>query len=99
MKKFYSLLALGFFVFVFSSMNSCKKDIDTPSDVYNCVELANTYNLALIAYMNDQTDYDKCVAFVEAAQNYIDHCDILTDEQKAEMQEQIDNANCSGGHS
>jgi hypothetical protein len=97
MKKVYSLLAVVFLILVFSSINSCKKEIVTLPDVNNCVELGNAYNLALIAYINDQTDYDKCVVFVDAAQDYIDGCDVLTAEQKAEMQEQIDNANCGGG--
>jgi hypothetical protein len=76
---------------------SCSKDSDvvSDSDINDCVVLAEAYNLALIAYVYDQTSVEKCEDLVQAAQNYIDGCDILTSEEKAEIQEQIDDADCS----
>jgi hypothetical protein len=77
------------------TMMSCKKDKIIEPELNNCVALAEAYTVALTAYIYDPSSTEKCEAFLQAAQDYIDGCDILTPEQKAEIQEQIDNADCS----
>lgn len=95
MKKIYSILTLSFFILISISIFSCDKDKDTVPDTNNCVVLGKAYTEALTAFINDQSNSEKCENFLQAAQDYINGCAILTPEQKAEIQEQIDNADCS----
>ena len=94
MKKIYSILTLSFFILMSISIFSCDKDKDTEPDVNQCVVLGEAYVEALTAYINDPTS-EKCENFVQAAQDYINGCAILTPAQKAEIQEQLDEADCS----
>jgi len=93
MKKIYSILTLSFLLLISISFFSCDKK--TEPELNNCVALAEAYTVALTAYLYDQTNSQKCEEFLQAAQDYIDGCDILTPGQKAEIQEQIDEADCS----
>ena len=95
MKKIYSILTLSFFILMSISIFSCDKDKDTEPDVNHCAELGEAYVEALTAYINDLSNSEKCEIFLQAAQDYINGCDLLTPVQKAEILEQIDEADCS----
>ncbi len=95
MKKIYSILTLSFFILMSISIFSCDKDKDTEPDVNHCAVLGEAYVEALTAYINDLSNSEKCEIFLQAAQDYINGCDLLTPELKAEIQEQIDDADCS----
>jgi len=95
MKKIYSILTLSFFILMSISIFSCDKDKDTEPDVNHCAVLGEAYVEALTAYINDLSNSEKCEIFLQAALDYINGCDLLTPELKTEIQEQIDDADCS----
>ena len=76
-------------------MNSCKKDKTSETNSNNCDALANAYYEAVVAYSSDPTNTEKCENLLDAATNYANDCTILTAQQRQELQDAIDNADCS----
>jgi hypothetical protein len=77
------------------SVNSCKKTADalTPNPA-NCDALLNAYSAAVNAYILDQS-VANCEAYVDALDNYINGCAILTPAQKQAYNDELDNIDCS----
>ncbi len=95
MKKFYTVLILIFLILTGLSFNSCKKDKTSEPDSANCDALSNAYYQAVVEYSQDPTNTEKCENLVDAATNYANNCMILTPQQQQELQDAIDNADCS----
>jgi len=94
MKKLSYYLMVFAICMAFLSVSSCKKsnDILTPD---NCDELSATYSNATSTYLMDPTQ-ENCEAFVQAAENFLDHCGVgLTPAQRQEYQDAIDAVPCS----
>jgi len=91
MKKLHFTIIAAFFVLTLVTV-SCKKD--EISNTEKCDQLIVTYQQAVSDYaVNPNTE--TCEAFVQALENYINGCSILTAMQRQEFQEEIDGADCS----
>ena len=95
MKKIYIILALVFLTLSGLTIYSCKKDKTEDPISNNCDALANAYYEAVVAYSSDPTNTEKCENLIDAVTNYVDGCNILTAQQRQELQDAIDNADCS----
>ena len=74
------------------SLNSCKKAADILSG--DCNHLIEAYTDAANAYTLDPS-VENCEAYVDALEDYVNGCAILTAQQKQEFQNDINNADCS----
>ncbi|MBN2523678.1 MAG: hypothetical protein JXB24_10420 [Bacteroidales bacterium] len=93
MKKCSSFFSVVLIVLVLLSFGSCKKTKDALT--YNCDELATNFSTTYQAFLMNPTQ-ENCEAFVEAAEDYLDHCaTTLTPAQRQEYQDALDAVDCS----
>ena len=88
-KTLFVLLAVVFTTSSVLVFNACDED-DSP---LGCVQLALEYSQATVNFNADDTNAN-CVTLKNAAQDYIDGCSTLTDDQEAAIQAVIDGLNC-----
>jgi hypothetical protein len=90
--KIYIFLMLLGMVFLF---DGCKKDKDDDGPVgKSCEELADDYYNAVVAFTTNPTEAT-CNAFEDAVEAYLSGCAILTPAQKQELQQALDENDCS----
>jgi hypothetical protein len=82
------MLVLVIFLF-----NGCKKDKDDGSNL-NCDQLYANYTNALTAFLTTPSEAT-CNAFEDAVQDYLNGCAVLTPAQKQELQQALDENDCS----
>ena len=67
---------------------------DEVKDTLNCTELAAKVSTAAAAFSANATA-STCNDYKEAIQDYIDGCDILTDQEVADLELTLDGLDCS----
>jgi 6-phosphogluconate dehydrogenase (decarboxylating) len=94
MKKFRTLISIVVFSIIMLSVNSCKKATDAINPTDNCDELMDAYTVALNAWVSTPSE-TTCEAYVDALDKLINGCAILTAAQRAEFNNQLEDADCS----
>ena len=89
MKKI-SISILAVLVGIIFLFAGCKKE-KTPK---TCNELTNEYTEALTAYFTNPSQAT-CEAFIASVHKLIDGCATLTPAERAQFEEDIQNADCS----
>ncbi|MGD2034365.1 MAG: hypothetical protein PVF73_04870 [Bacteroidales bacterium] len=97
MKKINRILIPFILIMLIFSLSSCKKTKDVLDGGDNCDELVDDLSAAITEFSLDPTSQEKCEAYVQALENYLNGCSTgLTPAQRQEYQDQIDEADCSG---
>lgn len=90
--KIYIFLMLLGMVFLFDGCS--KKDDDDGPTGKSCEELADDYYNAVVAFSTNPTEAT-CNAFEDAVEDYLNGCAILSLAQKQELQQALDENDCS----
>lgn len=93
MKKFLSFVVAGLIFTAALSFDSCSKS-DSGTTIDNCTTLAAELTDAAGDYITDPTNPVICNAYKTAIGNYMDGCDAITAEERADFQEAYDSLLC-----
>lgn len=89
MKKVLIIISLALFSLSFVA-TSCSDD--NPVD---CTQLLANYTNTGLEYTEDPTNNDKCIAFKNAIEDYLDSdCKVLTAEARADLQAELEALPC-----
>ena len=92
MKMFLSFIAVGLIFTASLTFDSCSKSDSNSTDT--CVTLAAELTDAAAVYITDPTNPVVCNAYKSAIGNYLNGCDALSDEERADFQEAYDSLLC-----
>ena len=92
MKKILSFVAAGLIFTASLTFDSCSKS--DSNDVDTCTTLAAELTDAASNYITDPTNPVICNAYKSAIGNYLDGCDAISDEDRADFQEAYDSLLC-----